>query len=468
MAQKCPTIFMLGIAGAGMAALARILHLKSYRILGYDQNQNTTCAALGDLGVDINHDMADVDFSGVDQLVYSSAFSLEHPLMIKAKQAGISCVSRARCLADCMQGYEQIAIAGSHGKSTIAALLCYMLLQQAFMPSYAIGAPIAQTTFQGHVDEGQHFIFEADESQNELSYYAPQKVLLSNISADHLGAYGNNFDALLDQMHTWLSQLDQEALLVYNQDDPHLADIVPGLTCKRITYGCSAASDARIEAYRTESGFSYWNVSYQGRSYALSLPMPGLYNAYNATGAFIMAIALGACPDALLQDTQRFPGLYRRAMACAKYRFASGHHQVLADYGHHPKEIQAYYHALKTRSDTKLCVVFQPHRYSRTKALWQDFVRVLSEMDKLILLDIYAADEAKDAGVSSYGLFQDLQKTMKNVYYCPDKAHLYTLLNQVLEAKDTIVLQGAGDVFFIPQHYAWQEYALQNSKMEVM
>jgi UDP-N-acetylmuramate--alanine ligase len=443
-------IHCIGIGGIGVSALAGLLLEKGYLVSGSDLNENKNTERLKNLGVNIMIGHAPENIKKVDKVIYSSAISVDNPELSTAKAAGIPLLQRGEALAEFMDCYDGIAISGTHGKTTTSGLASYLLLTAGLDPSFLVGGLLQDKNRPSQLGSGRYFVAEADESDASFLYMHPKFAVVTNIDADHLETYDGDFEVLKNSFLSFLQAIPEDGAAIVCIDDPVVRSLLPRINCRYITYGFDEDADFQINNYHQKGLTSTFSVKRQNDLPTLSLQftLPGKHNALNATAAVVVGTLLKIEDAQLQKGIATFPGVGRRFHYHGEMPVSDGLALVIEDYGHHPNEIKATLAAAKLAwPDRRVVLVFQPHRYSRTRDLYQEFCSVLSDASQLILLDIYTAGEAPIEGISAENLFNDVMLKSKNKpIFVEDLKHLPEMLKKHCRRDDVVIFQGAGNV----------------------
>ncbi len=443
-------IHFIGIGGIGMCGLAEILLNRGFQISGSDQVSGAITSRLIRLGAQIFLGHEAEHLRGCDAVVYSSAINPQNPEFLFAKQQGLPLIQRGQLLAEIMTYGEGIAVAGTHGKTTTTGLASMLLTLSGRDPTYVIGGMLRGSESTVRIGNGKDVVAEADESDASFLYLKPRVAIVTNIEADHLENYQWDFSCLQQSFINFVNNMDSDGVAIVCLDDPIVRALLPELKTRVITYGFSEQAQIRAEKFQQLGLKSYFRIICFGRPLAdiAVLNLPGLHNVLNALAIVALATEYRIAEQALLKTFAEFPGMGRRFHPCGEINVRGGKALLFNDYGHHPTEIKATIAAARLAWPRKrLVMAFQPHRYSRTKALLEDFAYVLSETDVLLLLDIYSAGEAPISGVNGEVLFQavrDLHHT--NAHFVPTLKELPQTLRTVLQDGDIVLLQGAGNI----------------------
>lgn len=453
MFETVKQIHFLGVGGIGVSALAEIFLKKGYVVSGSDLSENVNTQRLAKLGAKIfmGHDA--VHLGGADLVVYSSAVSSDNPEFIEAKRRNLPLLKRGDCLAQLMENKKVIAITGSHGKTTTTSILAEIFLKTELDPTIASGGVLAVLNSPARFGKGDYFIAEGDESDGSFLYINPLFAIVTSMDADHLENYHDSFSELQNTFIQFLNKIPRQGCAVLFADDPHVTEILPKLQCAYVTYGFSEKADYRITQFEQGEWATKIAVTHKNSTYSLRFNLPGKHNALNALAAWIVANLAGVKQEIIQEALDYFHGVARRFQYHGQIKNIDVN--LLEDYGHHPKEILETIKAVRELwPNKKIQMIFQPHRYTRTKALFNEFVAVLQQVDKLYLIDIYEASE-KPNGMTTKILADAINKAgFLQAEYVADRASLAPKLNAELNANDVLVLQGAGDVGYMRKLFA--------------
>lgn len=455
--RRVKTIHFVGIGGAGMGGIAEVLLNEGYNITGSDIGENQVVKRLTALGakVTIGHHENNVDNASV--IVVSTAIDSENPELVAANEKRIPVVRRAEMLAELMRFRHGIAIAGTHGKTTTTSLIASIFAQANLDPTFVIGGLLNSAGTNARLGSSRYLIAEADESDASFLHLQPMVAVITNIDEDHMETYQGDFEKLKDTYIEFLHNLPFYGLAVVCIDNPIVREILPRISRQVITYGFSQDADVRASNYQQAAGMSSFVVEREGSApLTLSVNLPGEHNVLNALAGVAVAIDEGVEDKAIQQALQGFAGIGRRFEKLTTLSTEHGEMTLIDDYGHHPTEVKATIDAMRNGwPDKKLAMVFQPHRYSRTRDLYEDFVEVLSEADYLFLLDVYAAGEAPIANADSKSLARSIrQRGQVEPIYVSDSSQLAELMAANLRDGDMVITQGAGNIGAIARSLA--------------
>lgn len=443
-------IHFVGIGGAGMSGIAEVLLNLGYEVTGSDISENAVTKRLTSMGAKIFQGHAATQVQGAGVVVTSSAVKQDNPEVIAAHEQRIPIIPRAEMLAELMRFRYGIAIAGTHGKTTTTSLIASVLAEGDFDPTFVIGGKLNSAGTNARLGTGRYLVAEADESDASFMHLQPMIAVVTNIDADHMETYGGDFEKLKQTFVEFLHHLPFYGLAVLCIDDPVVKEILPKVTCPVLTYGVSEEADVRAVQIHSEGFKSYFKVKLPGREDAIdvSLNMPGRHNVLNALASIAVAHEIGVSDEALINAFNHFQGIGRRFQHYDDIHLASGKIMHVDDYGHHPREVAAVIQAVRSGwPERRLVLAFQPHRYTRTRDLFEDFSIVLSEVDNLFLLDVYPAGEAPIAGADGRALARAIRNRGKvDPVFVENIEQLSDALHGVLTDGDILLTCGAGNV----------------------
>ena len=452
--RRVKRIHFVGIGGAGMGGIAEVLLNEGYQISGSDLNLNPVVKRLQGLGAEIKigHHQHNVQDASV--IVVSSAIDAHNPELIAATELRIPVVRRAEMLAELMRFRHGVAIAGTHGKTTTTSLIASIFAEGQLDPTFVIGGLLNSAGTNARLGSSRYLIAEADESDASFLHLQPMVAVVTNIDADHMETYQGDFEKLKDTYIEFLHNLPFYGLAVLCIDNPVVREILPRIGRQVITYGFSEDADVRAVNYQQTANVSHFSVEMAGQpELNVSVNLPGRHNVLNALAGIAVAKDEGVDDLAIAKALQEFAGIGRRFEQLPDLTTSSGKMSLVDDYGHHPAEIKATISAMRNGwPDKRLVMIFQPHRYSRTRDLYEDFVEVLSEVDLLLLLDVYTAGEAPIGAADSKSLARSIrQRGQIEPIYVSDPQMLAELLAVNLGDGDMVITQGAGNIGAIAQ-----------------
>lgn len=447
--RRVNQIHFVGIGGAGMSGIAEVLLNEGYQISGSDIADGAVTQRLAKAGAKIffGHQGSNVEGSSV--VVISSAIKDDNPEVVAAKEARIPVIQRAQMLAEIMRFRHGIAVAGTHGKTTTTAMISMIYTEAKLDPTFVNGGLVKSAGKNAHLGASRYLIAEADESDASFLHLQPMVSVVTNIEPDHMDTYEGDFEKMKATYVKFLHNLPFYGLAVMCADDAVLMELVPKVGRQVLTYGFSEHADYRIENYQ-QTGFQghYTVVCPNGERIDVLLNVPGTHNALNATAALAVAKEEGIANEAILAALAEFQGAGRRFDQLGSFIRPNGKVMLVDDYGHHPTEVDVTIKAARQGWENKRVVmIFQPHRYSRTRDLFDEFVQVLSQVDALIMLEVYAAGEAPIVGADSKALCRSIRNLGKvDPILVSDTTQLGEVLDQILQDGDLVLAQGAGNV----------------------
>ena len=455
--RRVKRIHFVGIGGAGMGGIAEVLLNEGYQISGSDIGENQVVKRLTALGATIHIGHQSDNVADASVIVVSTAIKADNPELLAAKALRIPVVRRAEMLAELMRFRHGIAIAGTHGKTTTTSLIASVFAQGQLDPTFVIGGLLNSAGTNARLGSSHYLVAEADESDASFLHLQPMVSVITNIDADHMETYQGDFEKLKDTYIDFLHNLPFYGLAVVCIDNPVVRELLPRISRQVITYGFSKDADVRAVNYKQDGAMSYFTVEIEGqKSLDLSVNLPGQHNVLNALASIAVAKDEGVNDDAICQALNEFEGIGRRFEQLANLSTEAGNMVLVDDYGHHPSEVKATIIAMRTGwPDKRLVMIFQPHRYSRTHDLYEDFVEVLSEVDCLFLLDVYAAGEAPIPSADSKSLARSIRlRGQIEPIYVSDADKLPELLAAQLKNNDMVITQGAGNIGAIARNLA--------------
>ncbi len=450
--KKVKKIHLVGIGGAGMIGIARVLLKKGYKISGSDVVDSNDLKKLRKEGAKVFIGHKKDNIKDADLLVVSSAIDKNNPELLQANKESITIIPRAEMLASIMIGYESIAIAGSHGKTTTTSMIAKIISKAGLSPTYVVGGKVLSTDENSDLGEGKYIVVEADESDGTFTHLQPDVAVLTNIDDDHLVHYNNIFDNLLDSFVMFAENIPFYGYLVINGDDVNIKKISKKISRAQIKFGQSIGCDYQITKISSSKGKQSFEIfdRKNNKNHKFKINLPGKHNVFNAAGAIAVSMEEGIPLEAIKSGIQKFSGVGRRY---EKHDLYINERKVtlIDDYGHHPLEIESNINAYKEEyPNKKVCMIFQPHRFSRTAQLFNDFIKVLKKTDSLILLDIYSASEKPIKGIHSRTIAETLKQEGHNdVTYANNHSEVINLINNKNKTFDILVTQGAGSISLV-------------------
>lgn len=445
-------LHFVGIGGTGMCGIAEVLLNLGYTVSGSDLASSPVTERLRSLGAVVyqGHDAANI--AGADALVISSAVHEDNPEVRAAREAHIPVVPRAVMLAELMRLRRGIAIAGTHGKTTTTSLTTALLAAGGLDPTYVIGGRLNSSGANARLGSGEYIVAEADESDASFLNLMPVVSAVTNIDADHMDTYGHDFEKLKKAFADFLGRLPFYGVAVLCTDDENVRSIIPMVTRRVVAYGLNSDADVRavdVRAMGTRMAYTVLRENHPPLPVVLNLP--GVHNVVNSLAAIAIATLVGVSDEAIVRALAEFTGVGRRFSQYGEIACEGGTFALVDDYGHHPHEMAATIAAARGAwPDRRLVLAFQPHRYTRTRDCFDEFVRVLSGVDVLVLADIYPAGEAPIDGVSAEHLAQAVSKavagTGRQTVYCGDVSRVPETVLSLVKAGDVVLTMGAGSI----------------------
>ena len=446
--RRIQHIHFVGIGGSGMCGIAEVLHNQGYVVSGSDIKAGAVTKRLQDAGIEvfIGHDSQNI--ANADVVVVSTAIDRKNPEIQAALKARLPVVRRADMLGELMRYRHSIAVAGAHGKTTTTSLLTTMLDEAGLDPTYVIGGKLNASGKNAALGGSRYLVAEADESDASFLSLHPMAAIVTNIDQDHMETYENSFDKLKAAYIQFLQNMPFYGLAVVCGDDAELYDMIDDIGRPVLTFGFKPHNDVQAVDIKVEGTKTHFTVLRKDREpLPLTLNIPGEHNVYNALAAITMATDEGVDNDAIERALQKFAGVGRRFEHQACVRYGDGDVLLVDDYGHHPKEVEATIKAARqSYPERRIVLLFQPHRYSRTRDCYDDFVAVLSSVDKLLLLDVYSAGESPIMGADTKSLARSIRLRGEVEPTLVDKDDLAPVMQRLLRAGDLLITQGAGNV----------------------
>ena len=458
--RRVERIHFVGIGGAGMGGIAEVLLNEGYKISGSDLGPNPVVERLASLGAEIKfgHDAANIQ--GASVVVVSSAIKTDNPEVSAALEKRIPVVRRAQMLAELMRYRHGIAIAGTHGKTTTTSLVSSIFAEAGADPTFVIGGLLNSAGTNARLGSGRFLIAEADESDASFLHLQPMAAIITNIEPDHMETYQGDFEKMKSTYLEFCHNLPFYGAVVLCIDDPVLRELMPRIGRTVITYGFSEDADYRISNFSQAGTQTHFVVTdTAGHSHTIELNLAGRHNALNATAAFAVSQDEGVPETAILAALKKFEGIGRRFQQYGEFDTGRGKVLLVDDYGHHPSEVAATVAAARSAwPNRRLVMAYQPHRYTRTRDLYEDFAKVLSTLDSLLLLEVYSAGEAAIAGADSRSLCRSIRaRGQLDPIYVATPADLAGALADVLQDGDVLMTQGAGNIGALAKQLAAQQ-----------
>ena len=448
--RRIKKIHFIGIGGVGMCGIAEVLHNLGYIVSGSDIASTPVVRKLQKQGIKISCQHNSALIAKVDVVVVSTAIAADNCELMSAHAQRIPVVPRAQMLAELMRYRYGIAVAGTHGKTTTTSLLASILAAAGFDPTFIIGGKLNSTDSNARLGTGRYLVAEADESDASFLHLQPMVTIITNIDADHLQTYHNDFEQLKKTFVEFVHNLPFYGQVIACIDDPVVRDVLPSLQRQVVTYGLADDADYRAIELQQKGMHSHFTLVHKNsdQRVQVTLNMPGEHNVQNALAAYAVAAEEGVGAEAICAGLETFLGVGRRFQVYGDYQIRAGNVMFIDDYGHHPREIATTVATIrKSWPNRRLVMIVQPHRYSRVHDLFDRFVEVLAQVDLLLLLDIYAAGESRIAGIDSATLGRSIHAATGRSPVLLDKEQILDgALLDMLSDGDVLVTQGAGDV----------------------
>ena len=456
MKHKVKNIHFVGIGGSGMSGIAEVLSNLGFGISGSDLADNATTKRLAGLGVRTMVGHAAENVAGADAVVVSTAVKEDNPEVIAARSRKVPVVPRAQMLAELMRLKQGVAVAGTHGKTTTTSLVASILAEGGMDPTFVIGGRLNAAGANARLGSGDFLVAEADESDASFLFLSPVISIVTNIDADHMETYGHDFGRLKQAFVDFLQRLPFYGVAVLCADDANVREIMPQVSKQIVTYGLDAAANVRAENVLAAGGqmtFDCVRVNGSISRFPVTLNLPGMHNVLNALAAIAVATEVGVSDEAIIKALAEFKGVGRRfqrygEMACP----AGGSFTLVDDYGHHPVEMAATLAAARGAfPGRRLVLAFQPHRYTRTRDCFEDFVKVLNGVDALVLAEVYAAGELPIVAADGRALARALRGAGKvEPVFIEDIGDMPKAILDVARDGDVVVTMGAGSIGGVP------------------
>ncbi len=454
-----------------MCGIAEVLANQGYAVSGSDLKLSPVVMRLRECGIAVAIGHAEENARDADVVVVSTAVDETNPEIRWAQEHRIPVVRRAEMLAELMRFRHGIAVAGTHGKTTTTSLTATLLGEGGLDPTFVIGGRLTSAGVNARLGEGDYLVAEADESDASFLHLQPMVAIVTNIDADHMATYGGDFERLKGTFIEFLHNLPFYGLAVLCIDDANVRGLIERVNRQFVTYGFSEDADYRLENFVQHGGEARFTARRPDglAPLAVQLAMPGEHNALNAMAAIAVASDAGVDDAAILRGLASFAGVGRRFQVHGHFAAPRGEGEIMLvdDYGHHPREVEMVIKAVRDGwPERRLVMVYQPHRYSRTRDLFEDFVRVLAGVDTLLLLDVYSAGESPLPGADGRTLAGSIrQRGEVDPIFVQDKGELPELLAKVLCPGDILITQGAGDVGGISQRLSDARLVLDEVKL---
>ena len=452
MKHKVKNIHFIGIAGSGMSGIAEVLLNLDFSVSGSDLVVNATTKRLTDFGATVYQGHAAENLGAADVVVVSSAVNEQNPEVIAARQKNIPVVPRALMLAELMRFRQGIAVAGTHGKTTTTSLIASILAEAGMDPTYVIGGKLEAANANAKLGTGEYIVAEADESDASFLHLTPVMAVVTNIDQDHMETYEHSFDKLKSAFVEFLQQLPFWGMAVVCIDDANIREILPRVTKPVMTYGFSEDARIRAKNVRADDGkmhFTVQRINGVTTEFDVTLNLPGNHYVLNALAAIAIASELNVPDVSIIKALKEFKGVGRRFERYGEVAAKNGgSFTLIDDYGHHPVEMQAVIAAARAAfPERRLVLAFQPHRYTRTRDCFEDFVRVISSADAVVLTEVYAAGEAPIVAADTRSLIRAIRVAGKVEPLFVDRTDgLPQAILGLAQDHDVVIVMGAGSI----------------------
>ena len=456
-ARSSAHVHFVGIGGVGMSGIAEVLLTLGYKVSGSDAADSTSTRRLAALGATVHRGHAAENIAGADAVVVSSAIKVDNVELVAARAQRIPVVPRAEMLAELMRFRRGIAVAGTHGKTTTTSLVASVLSEGGMDPTFVIGGQLLSAGSNARLGQGKWLVAEADESDGSFLRLNPQIAVVTNIDADHLENYGGDFERVRAAFSEFLHRLPFYGLAVLCVDDAEVAALAAVMPRHILRYGFGSDADVRAEDVVQDAGRTRFTLRLpEAGPIAVTLNLPGRHNVLNALAAAAVGWQLGVVPESIARALDQFQGIGRRFNQLGEIDFGRGKALLVDDYGHHPRELQAVFDAARAGwPQRRLVVAFQPHRYTRTRDLLDEFAAVLSGVDALLLTDVYPAGEAPIADADAKALARAIRARGRiEPVLVGGVRDLPAMLPDVLLDGDLLLVMGAGDIGHVAQDVA--------------
>ena len=456
MKHKVKNIHFVGIGGSGMSGIAEVLVNLGFGVSGSDLADNATTRRLAGLGVRLVTGHASENVGNADAVVVSTAVTADNPEVVAARERHVPIVPRAQMLAELMRLKQGIAIAGTHGKTTTTSLVASIMAEGGMDPTFVIGGRLNAAGANARLGSGDFIVAEADESDASFLFLSPVISVVTNIDADHMETYGHDFGRLKQAFVDFLQRLPFYGVAVLCADDANVSEIMPQISKQIVTYGLDPSANVRAENVVAANGqmrFDCVRVNGSVSRFPVVLNLPGMHNVLNALAAIAVATEVGVADAAIAKALSEFRGVGRRFQRYGEVPLAGGGcFTVVDDYGHHPVEMRATIAAARGAfPGRRLVLAFQPHRYTRTRDCFEDFIGVLGGVDVLVLAEVYSAGEAPIVAADGRALARALRVAGKiEPVFVEDIAHMPQAILDIARAGDVVITMGAGSIGAVP------------------
>jgi UDP-N-acetylmuramate--alanine ligase len=451
--RRIKQIHFVGIGGAGMGGIAEVLVNLGYQVQGSDLKPNAVTRRLESLGAKIKIGHSAENVAHADVVVVSTAVATDNPEVVQAHAQRIPIVKRAEMLGELMRFRYSVAVAGTHGKTTTTSMVASLLAEGGLDPTFVIGGRLKSAGTNARLGTGKYLVAEADESDASFMHLQPMIAIVTNVDADHLATHAGDFEKLKQSFVDFLHNLPFYGLAVICVDDAQAASLLPRINRPIVTYGIGSQADVRAVNIERHGMQSKFDVLRSGRApLTVRVNLPGAHNVLNALAAIAVATELDVADVAIQSALAGFQGIDRRLQQYGDVNTPNGRITIVDDYGHHPTEIAATLEAIRQGwAGRRVVLAFQPHRYTRTHDLLDDFARVLSTTDALVITEVYAAGEAPIAGADGKAICRAVRSHGRVEPVFVDKVeNLTAALARIIQDGDVIVTMGAGSIGSVP------------------
>lgn len=451
MKHKVKQIHFIGIGGSGMSGIAEVLLNLNFQVTGSDLSENAATKRLKEYGAVVYQGHAAANLGDADVVVVSSAINEANPEIMMAREKKIPVIPRAVMLAELMRFKQGIAIAGTHGKTTTTSLIASILAEAGLDPTFVIGGKLEAASANAKLGAGEYIVVEADESDASFLHLTPVMAVVTNIDQDHMDTYEHSFDKLKHAFVEFLQQIPFWGMAVMCTDDPNVREILPQVTRPVTTYGTNEDAQIRAENIVADNGrmqFTLVRKNGVESRMPITLNMPGHHYVLNALAAIAIASELNVPDAAIVKALAEFKGVGRRFEHYGEVPTGNGSFSLVDDYGHHPVEVQAVIQAARGAfPDRRLVMAFQPHRYTRTRDCFEDFVKVLSTVDALLLTEVYSAGESPIVAADTRSLIRAIRVNGKvEPRFVETTDEMPQAILDCVQAGDVVIVMGAGSI----------------------
>jgi len=456
MKHKVKRIHFVGVGGSGMSGIAEVLVNQGFEVSGSDLAASATTRRLVDQGIRVTIGHAAENVAGADAIVVSTAVKEDNPEVVAARERHVPIVPRAQMLAELMRIKQGIAIAGTHGKTTTTSLTASCLAEAGLDPTFVIGGRLNSAGANARLGSGDYLVAEADESDASFLFLSPVISVVTNIDQDHMDTYGHDIGRLKQAFIDFVHRLPFYGVAVMCVDDPNVREVLPSIAKQVVTYGFTEGANIRAENVRADAGRMHFDCVRTNGSvsrFPVTLNLPGEHNVRNALAAIAVATEVGAGETAIQKALAEFNGVGRRFQRYGEVPCpAGGSFTLIDDYGHHPVEMAATLAAARGAfPGRRIVLAFQPHRYTRTRDCFEDFVKVLSAADGVLLAEVYAAGEAPIIAADGRSIARAVRVSGKvEPVFVEDIAAMPQAILDTVQADDVVITLGAGSIGSVP------------------